>query len=276
MLNLDPLDEEAAYIAAAVNEGSLAARDLIWRVHARADALGCDIPFDHEMTFQHAAEVDVRRGRGEKLSLAGVPFLVVGTNSIRHAAPFERAGAVHLRLEPGITLALSDAAAAIADGVAAFAHVVAPSMQAPASGLHALMPAGRDYAILARSSRDLAIVIDAIQTAGGSSDTLCRPLTAEVGRGAGSLMIGVMDGVKSIETARLARCVAGAVIAPCTSLPDFDQIDALIGHDMDVVPRVALARLALPMKTCMLHVAAKRTDVAIRIGAAIDAASLMD
>jgi hypothetical protein len=137
--------------------------------------------------------------------------------------------------------------------------------------------------------------VDALETGGaGSRDVLCRPLAAEVGRGAAQLVISVMDSVDGaipLLAARLARCVAGATIAVRArhevGMADFEGLDAIVSDSAIACASAPICRLSLPASsfsyrvadsarrrdggTGTLHVATRYTEIAIRIGAAIDA-----
>src|SRR5262245_34723600 len=158
MLSLDPLAEETAFLAAAVNEGSLSARDLMLLVTARAE-----LPVeDRKRLLGRADDIDAALARGARLRLPGVPFITVGRQADADATAFEREGAIRLGDRHHSPVDFRHAADAVSRGIAAFALATGfPPDVLAGCQTHALVPAGRRNAILARSCRDLAVVMDA-------------------------------------------------------------------------------------------------------------------
>jgi len=272
----DPLLEEAAYLAAAVREGSLSASALMRLVQARIEAADdMATRFDMANALQHAAEIDVAPAQATALALPGVPFLVVGRGPDAPIASLEQAGAIRL---DATGLSLIDAARAVAAGIAAFVVSFESDAESLAVfGVRALLPIGGSRAFLARSCRDLAVVADAAELGAGAGDALCRRLTDDVGRGTGSLAIAVVAGA-GLEKLN-GKIGMPAALTPVDELnpADLGRFDAIITRRRAPLTRTQFAQLFLPHeheRAGALRVLARHTEAAIRIGAVLDAEQL--
>jgi hypothetical protein len=277
----DPLLEEAAFLAAAVREGSLPARKLVTLAHARVAEMNA-FRFDLADALHRAGEIDRLVAARTNMPLAGVPFVIAGHGGERLRAALEQAGAIHLmKLDT-----LLDAADAVRQGIAAIAMIAdAKSETIAACRIHALMTSESDAAFLARSCRDLALAVDA--AAGGrSNDVLCRPLTSEVGRGLGSLAIALLRGEGGClpsTSSRLNSHCDGRGIAFATvdmaDLKSLDRFDAIVSQSLPQRDSFA-AWIWLPPSERNpeegLCIAARSSDIAVRIGSALDAALLIE
>jgi hypothetical protein len=255
MLSLvpDALTEEAAYLAAAVREGSLTAPDLIARACDRA------APFmrvDRERALARAHKVEACRGA--PLLLGGVPFVFDEVNEAWLEA-LSRVGAV-----PIGQVRAAAASMLVSNGGAAFA-VLRDTPEFP--DVHLLRAAGE--VILARSSRDLALVRDALSAAPSLSvaDALCRPFADSVGRAPSDLMVALIG----------APAIAGLLSRVCrvTMFASAIARDGLLDRFDAVASEEALAVDAAVLRLPVgLDLESRTRETAIRIGAALDAEML--
>jgi len=264
----DPLLEEAAFLAAAVREGSLSAREIARRVAERAQEAWQ--PIDAAALLRRAAALDVSGDRGG--SLRGVPFVVAGTPSPQTIAALVRAGAVEVTLLAPDTARLSEAASAVARGVAALALAAARADELAGCGVHALALAGQEAALLARTSRDLALAADAVASGGeGTGDVLCRRLTDSVGQGAGTLRIAVVGDV-ALGGGRLSLAFERIEAGDAALLERYDAVVARAPHGG--ATHLYMSPSA-PGRADGLCVSARSAAVAVRIGAVLDAERLV-
>jgi hypothetical protein len=249
MLSLipDPLTEEAAYIAAAVREGSFTAQEIVTRACARAR-----LPANEA----RARARDVQ-ARVASLLLPGVPFVTDGIDDSRLTA-LTRAGAILI----GHT---ADAARLVANGAAAFAVVCGEAGE----GVHRLRPAGESLMLLARSSRDLALVFDALSPTPSANvaAALCRPLRDSVGHGSAGLTVAAVRVPLVVALLAPTCSVTMLAVADASLLQNFDAVIASQTIDPSA------ATLSWPSDVSPQLIQSRSTDTVIRIGAALDAAS---
>ncbi|HWM48298.1 MAG TPA: hypothetical protein VNR11_15445 [Xanthobacteraceae bacterium] len=264
----DPLLEEAAFLAAAVREGSLSAREIAERVAERAQETWR--PIDAAALLRRAAVLDGPGDRGG--SLRGVPFVVAGAPSPQAIAALARAGAVEVTLLAPDAAGLSEAASAVVHGVAAIALAAARTDELVGCGVHALAIAGHEAALLARTSRDLALAADAVASGGADAgDALCRRLTDSVGQGAGALRIAVVGEV-ALGGGRPSLAFERIEAADAALLARYDAVVARAAHGG--AAHLYMSPTA-PGAADGLCVSARSAAVAVRIGAVLDAERLV-
>jgi hypothetical protein len=274
----EPLEEEAAFLAAAVAEGSLTARQLTALVLARLDRIGTLPSFRpaSERALERAGEIDARPAR-TAMVLAGVPVVVAGTTSPQHLDALLRAGVIVVGHVDGGERGLASAARLVAAGGAALALLGEEFAASRLScATHRLLPAGARHGFLARSCRDFALAVDVVRNGASDSPALCRPVTSQVGHGGRSLHVAVAS--DELASAIDSKSAYGMTLAATTpeDAAGLAPCDAVIAaHDI-AVPYEAPARIVLPWRGTVpdAWIVARSTDVAIRIGAVLDAAAL--
>ena len=254
-------------------------------VRARLDGANVtSLQPDMTAAARRADEIDGKLRRGALLVLPGVPFVAAGEADPLCLASLERAGAIRIGGLGCSGSTLAAAAETVKIGAAAFAVIAGlPAVRLAVCDVHALNSAGQRLGFLARSCRDLALVVDVAlgQASAHSSEIICRPLTDSVGHGASSLAVAVTESANALFATGLAdRLIHTTVIpAPADALEaeKLVRFDAIVSDRTIPVPYRPPATLFLPVPapggraSATLCIFARETGIAVRLGAAVDA-----
>jgi hypothetical protein len=282
----DPLLEEAAFIAAALREGSLTARQVTELAISRLVELHqqTSLRTSIDAALRAADALDLSPAT-RHLALAGVPIIRVGTDAYTDGSwktALVRAGAILIAEAEPDPLSMDLAAEAVAAGAAAFA-IVPSALAVQTVRTHRYQAEREDCSLLARSSRDLAIATDARDgavLADDSSATLCRRMTDSVGKGLGALSIALHPGATAMAGAVNSYAGFQARISPLSpeqwreaSGRSFDEFDVVLSSEPKTF--AFAATLAVPMlPDRQIYACGKNRAAVFRVGAVLDAAAL--